>query len=93
MNALLQDYLPLVVFIAVALVIGLALLVVGEAIRRLMEPDVKIDAGWPAYEKVGRRVRWFREAVRDFLERTALPELRGHGKSGGKRHGFHAIHR
>ncbi len=32
---------------------GLALLVVGEAIRRLMEPDVRIDAGWPVYAVLG----------------------------------------
>lgn len=43
----------LAALVETGLLFGLALLVVGEAIRRLMEPDVKIDAGWPAYAVLG----------------------------------------
>ena len=43
----------LAALVETGLLFGLALLVVGEAIRRLMEPDVKIDAGWPVYVVLG----------------------------------------
>lgn len=43
----------LAALVETGLLFGLALLVVGEAIRRLMEPDVKIDAGWPVYAVLG----------------------------------------
>ena len=44
MNALLQDYLPLVVFIAVALVIGLALLVVPFLVAYKSPDPEKLSA-------------------------------------------------
>ena len=43
----------LAALVETGLLFGLALLVVGEAIRRLMETDVKIDAGWPVYVVLG----------------------------------------
>ena len=53
MNALLLDYLPLVVFIAVALVIGLALLVVPFIVAFSAPDPEKLSAyecGFPAFE-------------------------------------------
>ena len=41
MSALLQAYLPLFIFIAVAIVIGLALLVLERPIPQLAGPDVR----------------------------------------------------
>ena len=43
----------LAALVETGLLFGLALLVVGEAIRRLMETDVQIDAGWPVYAVLG----------------------------------------
>jgi len=43
----------LAALVETGLLFGLALLVVGEAIRRLMEPDVQIEAGWPVYAVLG----------------------------------------
>lgn len=42
-------YEALAALVETGLLFGLALLVVGEAIRRLGEKNVEIDAGWPAY--------------------------------------------
>ncbi len=42
-------YEALAALIETGLLFGLTLLVCGEAIRRLGEADVAIDAGWPAY--------------------------------------------
>lgn len=42
-------YEALAALVETGLLFGLALIVVGEAIRRLGEPLVEIDAGWPAY--------------------------------------------
>lgn len=42
-------YEALAALVETGLLFGLALIVVGEAIRRLGEAHVDIDAGWPAY--------------------------------------------
>jgi cation diffusion facilitator family transporter len=42
-------YEALAALVETGLLFGLSLVVVGEAIRRLGETDVAIDAGWPAY--------------------------------------------
>ncbi|MEK4035272.1 cation diffusion facilitator family transporter [Methylocystis sp. IM3] len=42
-------YEALAALVETGLLFGLALIVVGEAIRRLGEPHVEILAGWPAY--------------------------------------------
>lgn len=42
-------YEALAALVETGLLFGLALIVVGEAIRRLGEAHVEIDAGWPAY--------------------------------------------
>ena len=46
-------YEALAALVETGLLFGLALLVVGEAIRRLQEPYVEIDADWPAYAVLG----------------------------------------
>ena len=46
-------YEALAALVETGLLFGLALIVVGEAIRRLGEPAVEIDAGWPAYAVLG----------------------------------------
>lgn len=46
-------YEALAALVETGLLFGLALVVVGEAIRRLGEADVAIDAGWPAYGVLG----------------------------------------
>ncbi|MBI1867307.1 MAG: cation diffusion facilitator family transporter [Methylocystis sp.] len=43
----------LAALIETGLLFGLALIVVGEAARRLGEPHVEIDAGWPAFAVLG----------------------------------------
>jgi cation diffusion facilitator family transporter len=43
----------LAALVETGLLFGLALFVVGEAFRRLGEPDVEIDAGWPVYLVLG----------------------------------------
>lgn len=42
-------YEALAALVETGLLFGLALVVIGEAVRRLGESDVVIDAGWPAY--------------------------------------------
>lgn len=42
-------YEALAALVETGLLFGLALIVVGEAIRRLGEANIEIDAGWPAY--------------------------------------------
>lgn len=46
-------YEALAALVETGLLFGLALLVVGEAVRRLQEPHVEIDAGWPVYAVLG----------------------------------------
>ena len=68
MNALLQDYLPLVVFIAVALVIGLALLVVPFIVAFSSPDPEKLSAyecGFNAFDDARMKfdVRFYLVAI------------------------------
>ena len=68
MNALLQDYLPLVVFIAVALVIGLALLVVPFLVAYKSPDPEKLSAyecGFNAFDDARMKfdVRFYLVAI------------------------------
>ncbi len=68
MNALLQDYLPLVVFIAVALVIGLALLVVPFIVAFSAPDPEKLSAyecGFNAFDDARMKfdVRFYLVAI------------------------------
>ena len=68
MNALLQDYLPLVVFIAVALVIGLALLVVPFLVAYKSPDPEKLSAyecGFNAFDDARMKfdVRYYLVAI------------------------------
>lgn len=62
-------YEALAALVETGLLFGLAIVVVGEAIRRLGEPHVEIDAGWPAYGVLGVSI------VIDFVRARRLGEI------------------
>ncbi|WP_424361739.1 cation diffusion facilitator family transporter [Methylocystis parvus] len=62
-------YEALAALVETGLLFGLAIVVVGEAFRRLGEPHVEIDAGWLAYGVLGVSI------VIDFVRARQLGEI------------------
>ncbi|WP_457797319.1 cation diffusion facilitator family transporter [Methylocystis sp. S23] len=62
-------YEALAALVETGLLFGLALVVVGEAVRRLGEAEVEIDAGWPAYGVLGVSI------LIDFVRARQLGEI------------------
>jgi cation diffusion facilitator family transporter len=62
-------YEALAALVETGLLFGLALVVVGEAIRRLGSETVAIDAGWPAYGVLGASI------LIDFVRSRQLSEI------------------
>jgi len=62
-------YEALAALVETGLLFGLAIIVVGEAIRRLGETHVEIDAGWPAYGVLGVSI------LIDFVRARQLGEI------------------